>query len=85
MIFLFAVFGVPEVVGVGMFAVAFLAAIVGLVLGWSSMLPLERAKREILTKYQLDAFERTLLMNGMLMRDMVQVRSPLSGEKTPGK
>jgi hypothetical protein len=81
---LLAVFGVPEVVGVAMFAVAFLTAIVGLVLGWSSMLPLERAKRAILTKYQLDAFEMSILMNGMLIRDVVGLRSRSSSDGSEG-
>ena len=79
---LLAVLGVPQVVGVGAFAVAFLAAVVGLVLLCSAMLPLGRARRAILTKYQMDAFEQALLTNGMLIRDVVRMRSRSSWSNT---
>ncbi|MEU4621740.1 hypothetical protein AB0G04_17420 [Actinoplanes sp. NPDC023801] len=75
LIFLLALLRFPEAVAVPLFAVAFVAMSMGVALGWSSVLPLEKTKRAIRTKYQLDAFDAAALMNGMLIRDVVRLRN----------
>jgi hypothetical protein len=70
---------------VALFTMAFVAGLVGVALGWSSMLPLEKARRSILEKYQLDAFEQSFLMNGMLIRDVVPRRRRSSSAGTASR
>jgi Na+/H+ antiporter NhaC len=66
--------GVAPKAGVPVFVVAFASTAVGVGLVWSSMLPLEKIKKSVLTKYQLDPVERAVLLNGMLLRDLVRFR-----------
>jgi hypothetical protein len=78
LIFLLVSLGVPPEAGEPMFSVVFASGFVGVGLGVSSIMSLEKIKRAVLVKYQLDSFEMTLLMNGMLFRDTFRHR------KAPG-
>lgn len=57
----------PEA-GAPVFTVAFITTAVGVGLVWSSILPMEKVKKAILPKYQLDPVERSALMNKLVLQ-----------------
>jgi hypothetical protein len=54
--------------GTPVFAVAFISTAVGIGLVWSSILPMEKVKKSVLSRYKLDPVERSVLMNGLFLR-----------------
>jgi hypothetical protein len=60
--------GVAPASGTPVFAIAFVSTAVGVGLVWSSILPMEKVKKSVLPKYELDSVERSVLMNGLFLR-----------------
>jgi len=60
--------GLAPGAGTPVFVVAFISTALGVGLGWSSILPMEKVKKAVLPKYELDPVERAALMNGLVLR-----------------
>jgi hypothetical protein len=60
--------GLPSYAGTSLFYFAFAMMVAGLGTIFSSMMPLEKVKKDVLFRYQLSAFDRSVLMNKMLLR-----------------
>lgn len=76
LIFAFVALGVPPDIGEPFLFLVFGSGIVGVGLVMSSMIPLEKIKKVVLAKYQLNHFDIALLMNGTLFRDVFRRHKP---------
>ena len=54
--------------GMPVFVVGFISTAIGVGLVWSSILPMEKAKKSILSEYKLEPAERSSLMNRLLLQ-----------------
>ena len=63
--------GVPKQIGLPLAVAVLGMAFAGIFLAWSAALPLNRFSRTLGERYNLDVYERSAVLSGVVVRDLI--------------